>query len=146
MELIGVIFDEYSPSVESQLTRDIIALKSAYPRSEFEVRCDTDDPETLLRAFNVDMNNKGDPSLFLVYRTTEQWPPYPDENTHTVILRDLYVTEAYPTLSGEPSVGYYVPREQGRPIRDQLPLSRMGPKGKGAVDPAILLLWGGGEI
>lgn len=146
MVLIGIIYDEYTPAVEAQLTRDIIALQNAHPRDEFEVQCVGDEPsmDRLLNAFNIVRVTGGKPALYVVYRTTEWWPEYPDERTATVICRDLYIEDAAPRMSGEPSVGYYVPTTQGRPIRPQNPLNRMGHKGngKGMVDPAIKLIWG----
>lgn len=141
MALIEVIFDQYSSQVESQLTRDIIALKNEYPREQFIVKCVSSQPRDLLNAFNVDLVHDGEPALYVVYKTTEFWPDHPTEGS--VIFRDLYVSDLDQKLDGEQHIGYYkVPERQGRPIAPQF-RRRMPPMGKGAIDPALLLLWGG---
>lgn len=145
MTTIGVIWDNYTSAVESQLTRDLIALKQAYPREDIACRTqNTNDPASLLKALNIELVFEGRPDLYVVYKTGEFWPEHPDENSHTVILRDLYVSQAEFQVSGEPSQSYHVPPYQGRFIREQNPLYKVGPRGKGPIDPAIILLWGGG--
>ena len=143
MITVGLIYDAYTPAVEAQIARDLIAVRDAYPRDHFEVKASCSGPKRLLAALGVDLVIEGKPSLFVVYKTSEFWPEYPDEETHTVICRDLYVSSVEPSLSQGVQPGYHVPNQQGRPIREQNPLNRVAPKGKGVVDPAILLLWGG---
>lgn len=143
MIIVGLIYDDYTPSVESQIARDLIAIRDAYPREEFEVQATSMGPQKLLQALGVAMVTEGEPSLYVVYKTTEFWPDHPNEDENTVICRDLYVSSVEPSLSQGVHPGYYVPTEQGRPIREQNPLHKVAPRGKGIIDPAILMLWGG---
>lgn len=142
MLAIQIIYDQYTPAVEAQITRDLIALKSTHPKSEFAVICASNDTERLLESFGIPLYPKGTSHLTLVYKVSDQWPDHPSETEATVVMRDLYVYEDTLTVDGTPTVGYYMP-EQGRSIPNQVDLVKRGPTGPGGVDPAILLLWGG---
>ena len=142
MLAIQIIYDQYTPAVEAQITRDLIALKSSYPRATFSVVCASEEPERLLESFGIMLYPKGTTKLTLVYKVADQWPEHPLSHETRVIMRDLYVPEEQITVDNTPRVGYHLPY-QGRDIPNQVDLIKRGPNGPGGVDPAILLLWGG---
>lgn len=144
---IGVVFDDYTPQVEGQLTRDVIALTQLAAKrnadEEIVIVCESDKPDRLLEALNV----RRVPTLqlartWLVYRTKEDWPEVPDFAL-TVIQRDMLVKVRRNTLrvnSEQESDGYYLP-PQGRPRPDKISMMRPAPNGYSPVDPALIMLW-----
>ena len=144
---IGVLLDNYTPQVEGQLTRDVIALLQLASKrnadEEIVIVCESDRPDRLLEA----LGTRRVPTIqlartWLVYRTKEEWPEVPDFAL-TVIQRDLYVRVKRSTLrvnSEQESEGYYLP-PQGRPRPDKLNMLRPAPNGYSPVDPALIMLW-----
>ena len=143
MFAIQLAYDEYTPAVESQITRDLIALRNSAPSESFAAICDKDDATSLLDAFGIPLFPTGAADLCVVYKVGEHWPEHPSEMEVTIVERDLHVSDSSIKVNGDAPMGYYMP-QQGRPIRNQVDLSRRGPQGKGLVDPAVLLTWGGG--
>lgn len=144
---IGCIFDSYTPQVEGQLTRDIIALTGLAAKrhadEEIVIVCDSDKPDRLLDALNVRRVPTAQLArTWLVYRTNEDWPEVP-EFARTVIQRDLFVKVRRNTMrinGPAQSEGYYLP-PQGRPRPDKIGMVRPAPNGYVPVDPALILLW-----
>lgn len=144
---IGALWNKYTPQVESQLTRDVIALLDvAYNRRrDEEIIIVSEQPiaDAVLSALGV----RRVPLIHLartwiVYRTDEEWPEEPN-TARTVIPRDLY-QRVKPgnlmALDAEHSRGYYLP-PQGRPNSNSLGLKRPAPNGYSPVNPLALLQW-----
>jgi len=144
MFAIRLIYDTYTPAVEAQITRDLIAMKNAQPKETLAVICEMNDCEKIANVLDIALYAQGTARLNIIYKVGEQWPEHPDARDEIIIERDLYVSEEIISVDPNPSIGYYMP-PQGRIIRDQVDLSRQGPKG-GSIDPAILLTWGGASF
>lgn len=144
---IGVVFNEYTPQVEGQLTRDVIALTNLANKrnsdEEIVIVCDSDRADRLLEALQV----RRIPTLqlaptWLAYRTKEDWPEVPDE-AKTVIKRDLYVKVRHNNLrvnNEAEGTGYYLP-PQGRPRLNKMNMLRPAPNGYAPVSPELIMLW-----
>lgn len=145
---IGIVFDKYTPQVEGQITRDVIALtnlaRDRHSDEEIVIVCDSDKADRLLDALGV----RRIPTLqlaptWLVYRTNEMWPEVPDD-AKTVIKRDLFVKVKRGNLrvnNENEGNGYYLP-PQGRPRPDKINMIRPAPNGYTPTDPALIILWG----
>ena len=136
---IGIKFDTFTSAVESQLTRDLLALKTKYPKQEIAVVCATPEPQYVLEALDIALFPAGTSDLQVIYKVSEFWPEYDDVGT--VILRDLYVDTVKIVVDTQPYNGYYLP-EQSRPTAPRINRTN-GPAGRGYVDPLILQIWGG---
>ena len=140
---VGVVFDTYTPQVEGQLTRDVIAFQNSPVMRDRElvIVCASDQPDRLLQALKV----RRSPvltlaSVYIKYKTEELWPEVPEHVT-TEIERDLYQAVARPNLDPTPRPGYFMP-PQGRPAPDSIGLKRPAPNGYAPIDPGVVLLWG----
>lgn len=142
MIAIRLIYDVYTTQVESQIARDMIALKSSYPRDTFACVCSTEQPNRVLQSFGIPIFTVGEADMVIVYKSTEFWPEHPSEEDNTVVLRDMYCGQVDVTLDGTPRVSY-VPPAQGRPTPNRVKYGQAAPVGVGYVDPALLMMWGG---
>lgn len=136
---IGIKFDSFTSAVEAQITRDILALKTKFPRQEIAVVCATMEPKYVLEALDIALFHSGNHDLQIIYKVSEFWPEY--EDVGTVILRDLYVDTVQIVIDSRPYNGYYLP-DQSRPTAPRTTRTN-GPAGRGYVDPLILQIWGG---
>jgi hypothetical protein len=141
---IGVIFDEYTPQVESQILRDCMAMQHISDRNEEIVLVtDSDKPDKVLEAIGMRSVPTGRlAKTWIIYKTKEQWPKAPDWAT-TEIQRDLYMPKKDLRLlqvDEAESNGYYLP-PQGRLSPDTLSLERPAPNGYIPCDPAMLVVW-----
>lgn len=139
---VKLIYDEYTPAVEAQITRDLIAMRKLNSKEEFAIICEHTHCERLAAAFNIPLFTQGTPNFYVVYKTTEWWPEHPDETEACVVMRDMYVSQEEISIDPDARPGYYLP-EQGRLMAPKDRLTQRGPTGKGAVDPTILMVWGG---
>lgn len=143
METIGLIWDRYTPAVEGQITRDIIALQASSGNQGLELVavCTDDKADSLLRVLGV---NKGIAEalarLWIIYQTGPDAIDEP-ENAETIILRDLYVAPSETgLLDPDSKPGFYM-EPQGRVIAPQVNLNRPMPSHSGPTDPHLILLW-----
>lgn len=139
---IGIVFDNYTPQVESQMTKDFIAIKYAYNNQVIACCADVSVVSTALQALQIQVIPNMDlPTQCLVYKTTQEWPEVPDNCTDK-IERDLYVSVKDSKLVSNPNdKGYYLP-QWGRPYVSDIHRMNYRPNGFGPPDPAIKLLWG----
>lgn len=139
MKVIGLKWDVYTPSVEGQITRDLIALQSSF--GKITVVCDGDEPNGLLSALGVQHGIGNElAAIWVVYTTQEGHQVEAPEHAKEVIKRDMFVSKTDIELDGDPHPGYYM-KPQGRigkPRLSQLPK----PTHTGQTDPAVILLWG----
>lgn len=139
---VKLIFDVYTPEVEAQITRDLIAVSNLDPKEVFSVICESDVCERLVSGFNMALFSTGTPNITIVYKTSEWWPEHPDEESNTVVMRDLYRSKEEITIDPNSRPGYYL-KDQSTllPFKDRL--AQIGPRGIGYLDPDILMTWGG---
>lgn len=96
---VGLVWDEYSPSVEGQLTRDLIALQNASSVHgvEIQVVSSHHNADRLLRSLGINrlselVGGEGElesPDLYLIYQVRDKPVSAPFHSTRT-IRRVLY--------------------------------------------------------
>jgi hypothetical protein len=144
-QYFGVIFDEYTPAVESQMLRDCMALQRVAQNSKCElvIVCESDKPDRMLQA--IGLRRVPTTTLtksWIMYKTRDEWMEEP-EGSDVVIPRDLYVSvrkNKLRVLDEEHTNGYYLP-PQGRLSPDTVSLLRPAPNGYVMVDPWLVLNW-----
>ncbi len=137
----GLWWDVFTPAVEGQITRDIIALQSqGAVQTQLMVVCRDNSADRLLDALGVKRSvAHALASLWITYRTGEKRVEAP-EHAETVIERDLHVNDSSTQLDPTPKPGYYM-RPQGRIKAPSNILQRPMPIHNGQTDPMIVLLW-----
>lgn len=137
---LGVLAKVYTPQVEGQLTRDVIASTTKLKRGEqLCVCCEHPEAQRMLASLGARYSPiLALPTTFLKYRIDEQWPDEP-ENAQTVIERDLWVKPGEGKLHTGERPAYYLP-PQGRLAPDSIGLKRPAPNGYAPVDPQFVLL------
>lgn len=138
MNSVGIVYDSMTPAVKTQVVRDFIMLASEFSDLacyDVSGKMDT----SYLDQLGVPLTTVP-PVLYVVYKTGDGWPETPPGVPR--VERDLKPSTISQQLSGEPSVGYFLP-PQGRngPNLTERYLNRSAPKGKGVVNPLVLLLW-----
>lgn len=138
---VGLLWDTFTPAVEGQITRDIIALQSMGPRlPQLMAICNDDSANRVLSALGVKRSNaQALATLWITYRTKEDLVEAPEHAT-TVIERDLYVPKEAGNLDTNAHQGYYL-KPQGRIKPESYNLNRPMPSHSGQTDPMIVLLW-----
>jgi hypothetical protein len=146
VKFMGVLYDEYIPSVESQMLRDCLIMMNVarHKYRNLIIVCPDPAPERMLNALGI--SRESDPSRtqdWISYRTQESWPQEPP-GARNIIQRDLYVPKpSGPQMQvNDPGInGYFLP-PLGRLSPDTISLLRPAPNGyanPGAI-PEILLL------
>ncbi len=141
IQTVGLKWDAYTPGVEGQITRDLIALQSQGPQgTDLSVACADDSASRLLNALGIQRGEAKEARLWITYRTEEPLVQAP-EHASTVIERDLYVAVNNQTIDTEAHPGYYM-QPQGRVIPQNYMLNKPMPNPNGRCDPMVILLWG----
>lgn len=141
-QTIGLLWDAYTPAVEGQITRDLIALK-ANGASNLIAVCPIKSTEVdrLLKALDVSKSPvEALATLWITYRTQSD-PVEAPEHATQVIERNLFVDTSDPNIDPNGRPGYYL-EPQGRGIAPSRNLNAPAPGNYGVTDPAIILLWG----
>lgn len=137
---IGLMWDQYTPAVEGQITRDIIAMQNMGPQVDLMVVCSDNSADRLLNTLGVKRSAaEALAGLWITYRTKAELLHAPEHAT-TVIERDLYVDSADTSLDSQPHPGYYM-KPQGRIIPPSLNRHKPPPSHYGVTDPMVILLW-----
>lgn len=138
---IGVVWDAYTPAVEGQLTRDLIAMQNQGPRVDLMVICPDNSADRLLKALGVTRGIAAAVAgLWITYQTGPE-KVMPPEHADTVIERDLHMKVTDVQLDPDPHSGYYM-KPQGRVVAPQLNLNKPPPSHNGVCDPMVIYLWG----
>lgn len=144
VKFFGVLYDEYTPAVESQMLRDCLIMMNVarHKYRSLIVVCPDPAPDRMLAGLGLE--RESDPSRtrdWISYRTEEDWPQTPP-GARNVIQRDLYMPKpSGPTMQVvENDNGYYLP-PQGRLSPDTISLLRPAPNGYAYAPPEMLLLW-----
>jgi len=138
MNTIGLKWTEYTPQVEGQITRDMLACQAEL--GKFVVYTETDEADRVLAAVGIEKALSGNlAELWILYKTELEGPQPPNRDVR-YIERDLYVAVTDVALDLDAKPGYFL-KEQGRigtPRISQNPR----PTHHGVTDPLITLLWG----
>jgi hypothetical protein len=144
-QYFGVIFDAYTPAVESQMLRDVMSLQRVAQncKRELVVVCESDKPDRMLSAIGCRrVPTTQLTKSWIMYKTKQDWLAEP-EDSEVVIPRDLYVPVKrgkLRVLDESHSNGYYLP-PQGRLSPDTISLLRPAPNGYVMCDPWLVLNW-----
>lgn len=138
---VGLVWDEYTPQVEGQITRDLIALQTQGPQGcDLLVVCG---PEANKVLSGLGLRNAAVAAiarLWITYQTKAEEVLAP-EHAETVIKRDLFVLQSTIRLDPNECPGYYM-KPQGRIIPPSVNINKVMPNHVGTTDPMIVYLWG----
>lgn len=139
---VGLKWDVYTPAVEAQIVRDMMALQNNGTQ-QIAAIIDDPSPSNMLQALGIKpvLSIHSLATLWILYKTKDDDDGLdaPEHADH-VIVRDLYTPLAKGCLDEGPHFGYYL-KEQGRQGNGQLPTMRSAPTSVGQTDPAIVYLW-----
>jgi hypothetical protein len=138
--IVGLYYETISSNVQAQILRDLLVLSAEFD-GDFVVN-DTQGmvPKELLEDLHLSTTSSP-PSLAVRYKTGEEWPKVP--MGIEVVDRDLQPKTAPANIDTSEHVGYYL-KPQGRDGASltERYLNRSYPRGRGIVDPFIVLMWG----
>lgn len=142
MKTVGLIWDTYTPQVEAQIVRDVIAMQSSTGNRPAQLRiwC-LPDAMRAITALGVEAGTSEDVTLWVTYKTGEE-PVDAPEDALEIIERDLYVPHKESTLDDNPHSGYYL-RPQGRIVNNKI--RQLMPKHSGPTNPILVMLWGSNQ-
>ena len=139
MRVVTFACDDYTAGVQAQLTRDLLVLKGSWDISIWDPKNLV--PDALLQQLDVERTGSSQVDLCILYKTRDSWPQAPSKCT--LVERDLCPADKGPRLDTDPQVGYFLrPQGKGMTNRTEYYLNRAYPKGKGIVNPMLMLLWG----
>ncbi len=142
---VGLMWDAFTPQVQGQMTKDLIALKDQPQANDLNVfyaprRPEIDAVIKSIGATPIDFDSL--PTLWITYQTgpNELEPP---ENAKEVVHRDMQVKFGRTDyLDPNAKNGHYL-APQGRNIHPTIDLNRPMPGWyPGGPTPSIVLLWG----
>lgn len=138
MNSVGIIYDQMTDSVKTQIVRDFLMLSGEFSDLAYHDPAGSLD-KTYMDELGIPATDDP-PVLYVVYKTEDAWPKTPPNVPR--VERDLKPANAGTSLSGEPAPGYYL-KPQGRSGANltERYLNRSAPRGKGVVNPLVLLLW-----
>lgn len=144
-EVIGFLWDDYTPQVESQMARDLIALNRAvtrYPGSVMRV-CAGPEAHRLIASLNLSLaDNDQQAKIWRTYSTMGRRLRAPDWAT-TVVSCDLTVRRSDSNKLERGPHSPYGLKEFGR-MDGYDPFRRRPPQTKWATsDPLVTMIWGG---
>jgi len=137
--IVGLYYEAYNPDVQIQILRDLIALSA-----EFGPDFSVNDrggmvPKEMLEDLHLRTDNSP-PDLAIRYKVGDTWPKVPtgieivDRNLTPDVSRIVLEQDA-----GDPN--YLKPQgREGANLTERY-LNRTYPRGKGIVDPIVMLLW-----
>lgn len=136
---VGIIYDDFNEDVQVQVVRDLLILAG-----QWDIQVNDQGkmlPNELLDQLQC-KSTEDKPDLYVVYKTTEEWPKYPNEGVE-VVKRDMKPDDASIGLDPNPRVGYFLkPQGRGYTNRTEMYLNRRHPQGKGVINPWVSLIWG----
>lgn len=141
---VGLAWDDYTPAVEAQVCRDVIALQNDSRVKDLVVISASDRADRVLTALGV----RRLPMLSLArdwvaYRTkpeTQNYEIIPEHvDNDCIVDRNLFTTNIGPNIDGESRNGYAL-KPQGRPIPNQLNMHKPPPNAYPPMDPSFSLL------
>ncbi len=142
--VIGIAWDVYTPAVEAQMAKDILALKATAETHKTTLIVATEhvDADHILKALGVERINSMTPaSIVRTYKVYES-PSLDVGHDVEIIECDLSVEKALPNIDAEEAPAYEL-RRGDFPIPPTVDPDRPAPVvRKGQIDPAKLFIWG----
>lgn len=138
-QYLGIAFDSYTPQIEAQITRDLIACQAIMgveaSTTDLVVVSDQENMDRLLDALLMRRTPAlAMAKLWLQYKALDgEWPKVP-ETAETVYQRNLYQRVKAPNLDDGEHAPYYLPTP-GRIVPDMISLLRPAPNGYAFADP-----------
>ena len=142
--VLGIAWDQYTPAVEAQLARDLIALQSeaTTQKTRLVVATESIEADPLLRALRIDRINSMVPASIIRTYKVHNSPQLNVRNDVDVIECDLSVEMAPKNINPQSEVPYDLQRGD-RAIPNTLDLDSLPPtRRRGQVDPFFLQIWG----
>ena len=140
---MGLMWDHFTPQVEGQVIRDVLAIQAQPSTRELTVYYDGTEPQLdgLLQTMGVRRApTKELATLWVLYQTGPD-PLDPPDNAKEVVVRDMQVRLTAPNLNTDEHSGFYL-APQGRNISPTLDLNRPMPGWYPGGPPAsIVWLW-----
>jgi hypothetical protein len=140
-QVIGLVWDKYTPQVEGQITRDFIAMQSEGPRVQLLVVTPDDSADRLFAMLGVEKSLAPEiAKLWITYQTGPEKVLAP-EHAQTVIERDLFIPKARNNIDTGHHTGYYM-KPQGRITSPSMNVHHPSPTHMGGqTDPIVIWLW-----
>lgn len=142
--VIGLVWDHFTPQVEGQVIRDLIAIQAQPACRELAVYYDGTNAEldATLRTMGIQHTDMAVLATLWVLYQTGQEPLVAPEHAKEIVTRDLQVKMQGPNLDTGAHSGFYL-APQGRNISPTLDLNRPMPGWYPGGPPAnIVWLWG----
>lgn len=141
--VIGLMWDHFTPQVEGQVIRDLLAVQAQPACSELAVYYKGTNPalDVTLRTMGIQRSDMAVlATLWVLYQTGVE-PLVAPEHAKEVVMRDLQVRLREPNLDTGAHSGFYL-APQGRNISPTLDLNRPMPGWYPGGPPAnIVWLW-----
>ena len=139
---VGLAWDEYTPAVQAQLVRDVMALKektNKWPGSKLVVVSPKPDADAVLVQLGVPrVPNRALATFWRVYEVLTE-PDLPDNAETISICKVTQKTTPAPLRLNR--WGGFMLQEQGRPYGDTSLINRPAPNGYAPVSPALVSIW-----
>lgn len=142
--VIGVAWDLYTPAVEAQMAKDLIALKAeaTVQRARLIVATEHVDADHILKALGIERINSMTPASIVRAYKVHSSPEVDVHHEVEIIECDLSVQKAQPNLYPEETPGYELKRGD-QPIAPTVDPDKPAPVVRqGQIDPAKLFIWG----
>jgi hypothetical protein len=137
----GVKWDSYTPQVEAQLTKDLIAMSTQARGLNFVMVCDSNEADRLLISMRVKRITASTfATMWIMYRTQEESHIEIPEHAVTILERDMSMDVAAPVIDPGTHSGYAL-TPQGRVAPDRIGINRPAPNSSAKPDYALIMLW-----
>lgn len=139
----GVQWDKYTPQVEAQLTKDMIAMLDQAQKMRLKLVIVTESNEAdrvllVLGVKRIPLSTFA--TMWILYRTIKDSAIPVPEHAINVLVREMYVTVAPPVLDDGRHAPYAL-QPQGRVAPPRLGVNRPAPNSTAKPDYALILLW-----
>lgn len=144
---ITITYDQFTPNVEAQITRDFLAMQTACPNTPFYCIAPDEKPKLALNALGISLcAPNGKSNTLIQYKVGKHFAPRPKglPFKSTIIDRDMETTEdeLNNKLDLNQHPGYYLP-DLSRPYISDINKLRSPPNnGMIPPNPALIYLWG----
>lgn len=137
----GINWDAYTPAVEGQIIRDVLALKSTCRDEMCAVVPQSEQVAKLMRTLQVKpiLAPASLAKLWILYQTTETQID-PPAHAVEIITRKLFQKLSKGGLNTNVRVGYYLPRMDRAGPSSSI-LTKPAPTNVGFTDPYIIQRW-----
>ena len=139
----GVKWDKYTPQVEAQLTKDLIAMvdQAQTLKLNLVAVCESSEADRVFLSMNVRrLPLSTFATMWLLYKTHRDSDVEMPEHAKRVLIREMFTTVAPPTIDTGRHSGYSL-APQGRVAPPRIGVNRPAPNSTAKPDYALILLW-----